>query len=129
MTVLTPSTEGKVRIDKWLWAARCFKTRSQATQACGRGDCMVNGATAKASLKVQPGDHVVVETRGGQRVLEVKALLDRRGPAEIAAQLFDDHTPPPPERTLAEQLDFEVERGKGRPRKRDRRQLRKIRGW
>ena len=129
MTILTPATEGKVRIDKWLWAARCFKTRSQATQACGRGDCLVNGERAKASLKVTPGDHVVVETAGGQRVLEVVALLDKRGPAEVAAQLFVDHTPPRERRTLAEQLYFEVERGQGRPRKRDRRAFNKIRGW
>lgn len=120
-------TEGSVRVDKWLWAARCFKTRSQAGKACEGGQCRVNGEPAKASQKVKPGDQVTVWTPGGKRILEVVALAEKRGPAEVAAQLFIDHTPPPPK--VERDLAMEIERGEGRPTKRRRRQLHKIRGW
>lgn len=121
-----------VRVDKWLWAARCFKTRSQATEACVAGQVQVNGKRAKASQKVKADDRVEAETPGGKRVLVVVALAEKRGPARVAETLYTDHSPPPPpRRSLAEELDagFTVDRGQGRPRKRDRRAMKKIRGW
>lgn len=127
MAAPEPRTDGKVRVDKWLWAARCFKTRTQAGKACDGGHCKVNGESAKASQKVGVGDSVEVVTPGGRRVLEVVALADRRGPASVAEQLFVDHTPPPP--AVEKDLGLQVERGQGRPSKRDRRRYDKVRGW
>jgi len=123
---MTDLTE--VRIDKWLWAARCFKTRSMAGKACAAGHVKVDGNSVKASKAVRVGMNVDVRTPGGLRVLEIAALGDRRGPASEAQKLYVDHTPPPPPR---EAVDPQVyrDRGTGRPSKRDRRELRKIRGY
>jgi len=117
-----------VRVDKWLWAARCFKTRSQATTACAAGHCRVDERVARPAQPVRPGCRVVVRTPGGERILEVVALGDKRGSAEEAAALFIDHTPPPEprdplERLLAQAPVFRREPGAGRPTKRDRRRL------
>ena len=117
-----------VRIDKWLWAARMFKTRSAASTACGAGHVKIGGESAKASKTVKPGDHVDVLTPGGARKLEIVALGDRRGPASVALTLYLDHTPPPP--PPEERInDGSRERGAGRPTKRNLRELRKLRGW
>ena len=119
--------QGRVRVDKWLWAARCFKTRSLATQACDAGLCIVDGRVARPATPVRPGMRVEVETAGGLRILEVLALDDRRGPADQARALFLDHSPPPPPRDpLARLLNAPVlprDPGAGRPTKRDRRRL------
>jgi ribosome-associated heat shock protein Hsp15 len=112
-----------VRIDKWLWAARCFKTRSLSGEACAGGKVKINGKTAKASSSVKPGDLIEALTPGGPRVLRVEALAERRGPASVAQTLFDDLTPEPeprPERQLPPLLR---NRGAGRPTKRERRQI------
>jgi ribosome-associated heat shock protein Hsp15 len=114
-----------VRVDKWLWAARMFKTRSMATKACGAGHVQVNGETAKPALKVKIGDHVEVLTPARLRILEILALGDKRGPASVAQGLYADHTPPEPEK---EDPAVFRERGSGRPSKRQRRSLRKLRG-
>ena len=117
-----------VRIDKWLWAARMFKTRSSASTACSAGHVKISGESVKASKSVKPGDHIDVLTPGGARKLEVVALGERRGPASVAVTLYVDHTPPPPP---AEERPVEPkrERGAGRPTKKDVRDLRKLRGW
>ena len=65
-----------VRVDKWLWAARCFKTRSQATEACAAGQVQVNDKRAKPSQKVKKDDRVEAETPGGKRILVVVALAE-----------------------------------------------------
>lgn len=124
---MSEPVEVVVRLDKWLWAARCFKTRALAAEACEQGRCEVDERPAKAGQRLRVGQRVVVRTPGGERVLEVRALSDRRGPAEAARQLFVDHSPPPPPRDplarlLAEPV-FVRERGSGRPTKRDRRRL------
>jgi ribosome-associated heat shock protein Hsp15 len=114
-----------VRIDKWLWAARCFKTRTQATVACDGGLVKINEETAKPARAVKAGDLVEARTPSGLRILLVKALGDRRGTVEAAQALFDDRSPPPPPRVaLGEVWD----RGGGRPTKRDRRRIDRIRG-
>ena len=125
-----PVTSGSVRLDKWLWAARCFKTRSKATSACSDGLVTLNGSSGKASAKVKVGDRIEVVIRGGRfRILEVKALLDKRGSAELAQQLFDDHSPPPPPKhDPLYDPSVEVERGGGRPSKRDRRRYNDLFG-
>lgn len=116
-----------VRIDKWLWAARMFKTRSTASTACTAGHVKIDGESVKSSKLVKPGDHIHVMTPSGLRQLEVVALGDRRGPAAVAQTLYIDHTPPPPPK---EELAFEPvrERGAGRPTKKDLRELRRLRG-
>jgi ribosome-associated heat shock protein Hsp15 len=123
-----PSPTAAVRIDKWLWAARMFKTRSAASTACTAGHVKVAGDSVKASKTVKPGDRIDVITAGGERNLEVVALGDRRGSAAVAQTLYTDHTPPPPPK--AERV-IEVVRdaGAGRPTKKQQRELRKLRGW
>jgi ribosome-associated heat shock protein Hsp15 len=115
--VADPAT---VRLDKWVWAARCTKTRSQATKLCNAGLVIVNGDKARASRPIKPGDTVEVSLPARQRILQVVALADRRGSAEMAATLFDDLTPPPEPRVPP---PMQRERGLGRPTKRDRRKL------
>jgi ribosome-associated heat shock protein Hsp15 len=87
-----------VRVDKWLWAARLFKTRSQATKACAAGDVKVNGETVKASRAVKPGDTLEALTAGGPRIVDVVLLCDKRGPAAVARTLYVDRSPPRPPR-------------------------------
>ncbi len=121
----------EVRIDKWLWAARCFKTRSMAGKACTAGHVKVDGNSVKASKLVRVGVQIDVRTPGGLRILEVAALGERRGPASEAQKLYVDHTPPPPPREATDLMDPMVyrDRGAGRPSKRDLREIRKIRGY
>lgn len=114
------------RIDKWLWAARMFKTRTLATANCDAGHVQINGETVKASKKLSPGVTVNVLTLGGPRVLEVIAIGDKRGPVAAAQALYIDHTPEPEPQESP--LDLR-ERGLGRPTKRDRRKLGKVRGF
>ena len=113
-----------VRIDKWLWAARMFKTRSQATKACDAGHVSVDGEDAKASKTVKPGMTVNVLAPGGRRILHILDLGDRRGPASTAQALYEDRTPP---QEKPDPLEVR-ERGLGRPQKRDRRALRRLKG-
>ncbi len=112
-----------VRLDKWLWAARMFKTRSQASDACGAGHVKLNGDGLKASRDVKVGEVLEVHTAGGKKILLVKAISDQRGAAPVARLLYDDLTPPelPMPRVFRDA-------GAGRPTKRDRRQMEKILG-
>lgn len=117
-----------VRADKWLWAARCFKTRSQATDACNNDLCKVNDRIAKPSQPVKIGDTVDVECPGGQRILVVKALADRRGSASAAALLYDDRSPEPPPPEVIDDRYVVVTPSK-KPSKQQRREIRKLRGY
>lgn len=120
----------EVRIDKWLWAARMFKTRSLASDACGAGHVKVDGVSVKPAKSVRVGDRLEVRTPGGLRILEVAGLGERRGPAEQARALYVDHTPPPPPKDETGMLVETImrDRGAGRPSKRDLRELRRLRG-
>jgi ribosome-associated heat shock protein Hsp15 len=110
----------RVRVDRWLWAVRLFKTRGDATDACRGGHVRINGRPAKAAASVEAADLVVVRSRDTERTVEVRQLLEKRVSPALAAESYVDHTPPPPprERPVAER-----ERGAGRPTKRERRQL------
>ncbi|MCA9691147.1 MAG: RNA-binding S4 domain-containing protein [Myxococcales bacterium] len=121
-----PLTE--VRLDRWLWAARFFKTRSLATAACLAGHVKVNGASAKAAKSVRIGDRLEVRTPGGDKIVAISKLGDRRGPAPAARELYEDHTPPPPPRDELPPQAAARERGTGRPSKRERRLIDKLRG-
>jgi ribosome-associated heat shock protein Hsp15 len=120
-----PTVAADVRLDKWLWAARCFKTRGLAAEACDAGHVKVNGHSCKPAKSVRVGDRIEARTPGGLRVLDVAALADRRGPAEVARALYLDHSPPPPPR---DPMMVTRERGTGRPSKRERRRIDRLRG-
>lgn len=127
MTVLSTSAVGKVRADVWVWAVRLAKTRSVAAAACRAGHIKINGDRAKPSSPVKLGDEVRVYLNELERIVEVKTLITKRVGAPVAVTCFVDHTPPPPEaveRVVVAQRD----RGAGRPTKRERRDLDKLRG-
>ena len=115
-----------VRVDAWLWAVRLFKTRSAATDACRGGHVKVNGSTAKAATPVTVGDRVEATVGRRLRELEVVELLQKRVGAPVAAAAYVDHSPPPPPKD-EELAPLFRERGAGRPTKRDRRQLDRLR--
>jgi ribosome-associated heat shock protein Hsp15 len=118
-----------VRIDQWLQAVRINKTRSSAATACRGGHVRINGAAASPSSPVRVGDHVEVRVNQRERIVDVTKLITKRVDATTAAECFDDHSPPPPERDDTFQAPFAVrDRGAGRPTKRDRRQIDHVRG-
>ena len=113
-----------VRADKWLWAARFWKPRSQAAAALREGAVSVSGVRADPATPLRVGDALTARTPGGKKVLVVRALSEVRGGAEIARLLYEDLTPPEPEGVaLAER-----ERGAGRPTKRERRDIERWTG-
>ncbi len=117
---------GSVRVDAWVWAVRLFKTRSQATAACRAGHVRVNGERAKPAQPVRVGDSV--EVRGDRvRVVEVAGLLAKRVGAPEAQAAYVDHSPPPPPREMASPFGRR-ERGAGRPTKKERRPIDRLRG-
>jgi ribosome-associated heat shock protein Hsp15 len=112
-----------------MWSVRLFKSRSAAAAACKAGHVRVSGEKAKPSQLVGPGDEVHV--RGGPReriVIVVKPLVKRVG-APLAAEAYEDHSPPPPAKTEATTAPVALrDRGSGRPTKAERRQLDRLRG-
>lgn len=122
-----------VRLDKWLWAARFFKTRGLAQTAIDNGRALVGGERVKLSRPVRIGDEVTVRVGDTERVVTVRGLSDVRGPAPVAQTLYEE-TPESVERrrAAAEQRRFANEPGKeirGRPTKRDRRQIGEVKRW
>jgi ribosome-associated heat shock protein Hsp15 len=126
------SGDAKIRIDKWLWAARFYKTRSLATEAAAGGKVEVNGDRAKPAKEVGPGDEVRVRLGPYEHVLMVLALAGRRGSAREAQALYEETASSRAERArLAEQLrlapaTFSWDQ-KGRPTKKDRRSIQRFR--
>ena len=114
----------KVRVDKWLWATRKYKTRTLAGKACDSGNVRINNNIAKASSKVQIGDEVKALTPGGPKILKVLGLAEKRGPASFAQTLYEDLTPVQPRELAPPRFD----KGAGRPTKKDRRRLERIKG-
>ena len=121
-----------MRIDKWLWAARFFKSRSIAVAAIESGKVTVNGERVKPSRDVKAGDSVRVRLGPYDHVVIVRALSDRRGPAAQAALLFDETAE---SRAAREKLHWQLKHaapvlvaGEGRPTKKDRRDLNKLKG-
>ena len=116
----------ETRVDRWLWAVRVFKTRTEATDACRGGHVRVNDRPAKAATPVRVGDRVSARAHGRARVLEVVTVIERRVGAPIAAECLVDHSPPPPPRELSDPA-FLRDPATGRPTKRERRQLDRMR--
>lgn len=121
-----------LRIDKWLWAARFFKTRSLAAQAVEGGRVRLGGERVKPSKALKSGDEVTVHIGELEWVVEVRAVSARRGPAEAARQLYAERVESRVRReAMIAARRFEPEPGfgmHGRPTKRDRRMLRKLTG-
>lgn len=124
----------KVRVDKWLWAIRFFKSRSQATEACKEGKVMLGEQAMKPSNPVVIGDQLTVKKNGIFYTLEVVQLIEKRVGAPIAQTCYNDHTP---ESELRKFEDWYLarsgrgeyrEKGLGRPTKRDRRDIERLKG-
>src|SRR5256885_1972350 len=84
------SGPGRVRLDKWLWAARFFKTRSLAADAIGGGKILVNGERVKPAKLLQAGDEVRLRLGPYEHVVHVRGISERRGPATVAATLYEE---------------------------------------
>jgi ribosome-associated heat shock protein Hsp15 len=121
-----------VRMDKWLWAARFFKTRSLAARACELGRVASNGQPAKSARPVRVGDLLQVKNEGGDFQVEVLLLSETRGPAAVAQTLYRET-----EASRASRLQLAEERkamprwevmSAGKPSKRNRRALDRLRG-
>nr|WP_314842868.1 RNA-binding S4 domain-containing protein [uncultured Microbacterium sp.] len=112
------------RVDSWLWAIRVYKTRSAATTACRAGHVRVNGDKVKAAQQIRIGDELRVRIAGFDRILIVRQLLVKRVGAPVAALAYDDRTP---EREPQAALGLR-DRGAGRPTKRERRDIDRLRG-
>ncbi|PQZ48774.1 RNA-binding protein S4 [Microbacterium sp. MYb54] len=112
------------RVDSWLWAIRIYKTRSAATTACRAGHVRVNGDKVKAAQQVRVGDEVRIRIAGFDRILIVRQLLVKRVGPPVAALAYEDKTPArEPQAALGLR-----DRGAGRPTKRERRDIDKLRG-
>ncbi|MDZ7591049.1 MAG: RNA-binding S4 domain-containing protein [Rubrivivax sp.] len=128
------SQDTRVRLDKWLWAARFYKTRSQAAEEIGRGRVIVNGQLAKASRELKVGDRIVLRQGPVQRSVDLLGLSSMRGPATVAQALYAET----PESVAARLQAAEARRlgtepadaiEQGRPTKRNRRQLADWQRW
>jgi len=121
-----------IRLDKWLWYARMFKSRSLASKVCQAGKVRINrAAVAKASATVRVGDVLTLPQADRIRVLEILQLGTRRGPAEEARTLYNDLSPPVPPRPGKDGVPPAPElrdRGTGRPTKADRRATDHLKG-
>ena len=123
----------RTRLDKWLWAARFFKHRISATEAVDGGKVKLNGVAVKPSRDVKPGDRVEVTVEEDVRVVIVRAIADKRGPASVAQTLYEE-TPDSIERReraremrkLASTPGADLH---GRPTKRDRRRIDRFGGF
>jgi ribosome-associated heat shock protein Hsp15 len=122
-------TPDEVRVDRWLWAARFYKSRTLAAKACIGGKVDINGNGAKSHKSVRPGDLIEFTVGDWERKVKVLQLAEKRGPAAVARLLYEDLSPPPPSKT-----DFLFSptpsrpKGAGRPTKREGRKLRKLKG-
>jgi ribosome-associated heat shock protein Hsp15 len=125
---IAPQANAAQRIDKWLWFARVAKSRSLAAKLVTEGAVRINRIkTTKPADSVKPGDVITVTVRHHVRVLEVRSPGVRRGPAPEAAALYADLTPPPPPKEDAAATGPQRGPGAGRPTKRDRRLIDKLR--
>jgi len=124
----------EVRLDKWLWAARFYKTRSLAVDEIAKGRIEVNGQAAKPARSLKPGDRVELRRDGSSRTVTVLALSEMRGPAPVAQQLYEEtaesialRQKQAQERRFGAEPSQAIEQG--RPTKRDRRKLADWNRW
>ena len=124
--------DARVRLDKWLWATRFYKTRALASEAIAGGKVQVNGDRAKRARAVQPGDEIRIRLGPYEHHVVVRALSGRRGPASAAAELYEET---PASRAAREAMALQLKSlhaafvpDKGRPTKKDRRELGRLKG-
>lgn len=113
-----------IRIDKWLWAVRIFKTRSQATDACKSGKIKIDEITVKPSREVKLNEEIIVQIKHITKTLKVIGLLKNRVAAKLVANYMEDLTPPEEyeKEKMKKEINYEFrERGSGRPTKKERR--------
>lgn len=125
-------TDDRVRIDKWLWAARFYKTRSLAAEAIAGGKVQLNGERVKRAKPVQIGDELRIRQGPYEHQIMVRALSERRGPAASAAQLYQEK---PESRAAREAMAIQLKSihaaflpERGRPTKKDRRDINRLKG-
>ncbi|MEU3250439.1 RNA-binding S4 domain-containing protein [Streptomyces sp. NPDC006997] len=121
-----PQSGESVRIDSWIWSVRLVKTRSIGATACKGGHVRVNGERVKPAHSVRVGDEVRLRHEGRERIVVVKRLIRKRVGAPVAVQCYVDNSPPPPPREAVAPPGIR-DRGTGRPTKRDRRELERLR--
>ncbi|MFD0553377.1 RNA-binding S4 domain-containing protein [Streptomyces rectiviolaceus] len=119
---------GSVRIDAWIWSVRLVKTRAMGAAACKGGHVRVNGERVKPAYGVHVGDEVRLRHAGGrEHVVVVKRLIRKRVGPPVAIECYIDNSPPPPPREAVAPAGVR-DRGTGRPTKRDRREMERLRG-
>ncbi|HET9466400.1 MAG TPA: S4 domain-containing protein [Gemmatimonadales bacterium] len=125
-------TDDRVRLDKWLWAARFYKTRSLAAEAIAGGKVQVNGERVKRAKPMQIGDEVRIRQGPYEHQIVVREISERRGPASDAARLYEEK---PESRAAREAMALQLKSlhaafvpERGRPTKKDRREIEKLRG-
>jgi ribosome-associated heat shock protein Hsp15 len=126
--------DARVRLDKWLWAARFFKTRALAADEVSRGRVEVNGQPAKAAREIKAGDRVRIRRGTDDRLVEVRAVSQLRGPATVAQALYGETAESVTARLRAAEArrlaaEPALSQDAGRPTKRDRRRLAEWRRW
>ena len=121
-----------VRMDKWLWAARFFKTRAQASKACDLGRIRSNGVEAKPARDLRVGDRLHIKNEGGEFEIDVLALSEMRGPAAVAHTLYQETEASKDARARAAEerkaMQLYAPTPERRPGKRDRRRIIQFRG-
>jgi ribosome-associated heat shock protein Hsp15 len=128
-----PNPGTAVRLDKWLWAARFFKTRALAVEAIEGGKVELNGEKPKRAKTVKPGDRLRLRLGPYEYLLTVRDVSERRGPATVAAGLYEEDPEGKARRELLREqhrlappaFDF----GEGKPSKKQRRDLHRLKGW
>lgn len=118
---------GSIRLDKWLWFARFFKSRTLATRFLEAGKARLRGSIAKSHARVRVGDVVTFPLRGTICIVNVRLLGTRRGPASEARMLYEDLSPPRALKPADTSSPFERDPGAGRPTKADRRAIDRLR--
>jgi ribosome-associated heat shock protein Hsp15 len=128
---MSTGDEIRVRLDKWLWAARFYKTRSLAAEAVEKGKVEVNGERAKRAKLLQAGDSLLIRLGPYQHIVTVRAVSEKRGPATVAAKLYEESAEG---RKAREAMQIQVKAAqsvpgfeRGRPSKKDRREIERLR--
>lgn len=116
-----------VRLDSWIWAVRLFKTRSAAAAACRGGHVRVNGTPAKPGHRIGPDDEIRLRADGVEKIVVVVRAITKRVGAAVAPECLIDRSPPPPPKEVLASVPRR-DRGAGRPTKRDRREIDRLRG-
>jgi ribosome-associated heat shock protein Hsp15 len=122
-----PAGGESVRVDSWIWSVRLVKTRSMGATACRGGHVRVNGERVKPAYAVRVGDEVRLRQGIRERVVVVKRVIRKRVGAPAAVECYVDNSPPPPPREAVAPAGVR-DRGAGRPTKRDRREMERLRG-